>query len=193
MRRQTVQPSDIHFRSLHLSPVHQVQQKCFVAGSALDDDNAFAEHPLQPRKCFPTVLSIGNDLGDHGIELRGDGIAYRHTGVNAHPGAGRKPEPLNRPGGRCETVFRIFGVQPHFNRVTSCPGRFSFQASAASDVNLQLDEVATGRALGHRMFDLQPGIHLHEGEAVAFRLVQEFDSPGVVISRHLAQAHRRLA
>src|ERR1035438_6552000 len=117
----------------------------------------------------------------------------RATAINAHPRAGGKPEPLNRTGSRSETVSRIFGIQPHFDGVTGCPGRVSFQASAACDVNLELDQVAPGGAFGHWMFDLQPGIHLHEREAVAFRLVQEFDGTGVVISRRLAQAHRRLS
>src|ERR1019366_5887206 len=115
-------------------------QKRLVAGSSPDDDNALTEHSLQPRKRFLPVLPVGNDLGDHGVELRWDGIAYCHAGVNAHPRASRKPEPLNRTGSRCEAVFRIFGIQPYFDRVTGCPGRVAFQASAAGEVNLELDQ-----------------------------------------------------
>ena len=183
----------MYFTTLHLGAVQQFQQKCFVAGTALDDDNALAQRPLQPGKRFLPVLAVGDDLGDHRVKLRGDGIAFRYAGVDAHPRPWQNPEPLNHARSRSEAVVRIFGIQPHFNGVTGGSRRFAFQAAAARDVDLEFHQIEPGRAFGHRMFDLQPGVHLHEREAVGFRLVQEFDSAGVVIARCLTQAHRRLA
>ena len=69
----------------------------------------------------------------------------------------------------------------------------SLQAAAARDVDLQLGEVKPGRALGDRMFHLQPRVHLHEREAVTLRLVQELDRARIAIVRALAQPHGRFA
>ena len=165
----------------------------FVTGPALDDDDALAQRPLQTGKRFLPVLAVGDDLGDHRVELRGDGIAFRYSGVNAHARPGQNPEPLDNARSGSKTVVRIFRIQPHLDGMTGGARRFAFQAAAARDVDLKFHEIEPGCAFGHRMFDLQPGVHLHEQEAVDFRFVQELHRAGVVIARRLTQAHRRLA
>ena len=90
-------------------------------------------------------------------------------------------------------VVRIFGIEPHLDGVARSAWRLSLQAPAPRDVNLQLDQIEPRRTFGHGMFDLQPRVHLHKGKTLAFRFVQELHGAGVVVSRRLAQTHRRLA
>src|ERR1019366_8532727 len=107
------------------------------------------------------------------MESNSDGMASpsRHAGVNAHPMRWRNSEARNRARRGSKVVVRIFRIQPHFNGVTGGARRFAFQEAAAGNVNLKSHEIESGGAFGHRMFDLQAGVHLHEREAVDFRLV----------------------
>ena len=57
------------------------------------------------------------------------------------------------------------------------------------DVELQLDEVESGRQLRDGMFDLQAGVDLEEGEALVRRLVEELDGSGVGVAGERGQAH----
>ena len=68
------------------------------------------------------------------------------------------------PGRRHEFPGRIFGIDPRFeawppSHDLLLPQRQSF---ACSDAQLPFDEIESGDAFGHRMFDLQPRIHLDE-------------------------------
>ena len=183
----------MHFSTLHLRAIQQFQQERFIAGAAFNDNDTLAQRPLQPGKRFLSVLSVGDDLGDHRIELCGDRIAFRHAGVNPHSRPGQDPEPLDRARGGRKTVVGILSIQPYFDGVAGGPRWFAFQVSAARDVNLQLDQIEPGGAFGHRMLDLQPRVHLHEKESPLFRLVQEFHRAGVAVARGLAQAYRCFA
>jgi len=58
-------------------------------------------------------------------------------------------------------------------------------------VELQLDQVEPGRHLGHRVLDLQPGVHLKEGEGARRRPVQELDRTGVAVPGSGGQGDRR--
>ncbi len=136
-------------------------------------------------------LTVGDDLGDHRVEIRRYNITHCNTGVNAHTGSGRKPEPFNQSRCRCEPVLRIFGVQANFNGVAVRCWRLAFQPLASGNLNLQLHQVQSGRTFGDGMLDLQPGVHLHEQETLARWLVQELDCAGVPIAGHLAQPNRR--
>src|SRR5208282_798643 len=188
-----VQPSVMHFSTLCLEPVEQFLQKRFVTGSALDDDNALAQGSLQTgNRLFP-VLAVSYDLGDHRVELRWNGFAFRHSGVNAHPWRCRNSEALNNARSRSKAILRIFRIQSHLNGMTGGARRFAFQAATTGNVYLKFYEIDSSRAFGHWMFDLQPGVHFHEREAVDFRLVQEFDRARVAIAGCLTQAHRSLA
>ena len=87
--RQVIEPSIVGFRMLHLGTVQQLQQKRFVAGSALDDDNTLAQRPLQPRKSFFAVLAVGDDLGDHRVEV------WEMASPSATPVSTRTPGPVS--------------------------------------------------------------------------------------------------
>ena len=71
--------------------------------------------------------------------------------------------------------------------------RLSFQSFPAGNLNLQFYQVQSSRAFRDWMFDLQPGIHLHEQEALVCCFVQKLDSSGIPIAGGLAQSNRCLA
>ena len=57
--------------------------------------------------------------------------------------------------------------------------RLAVEAAAPGHLDLQLDQVEPGGQLGHRVLDLEAGVHLHEVEAPGLGRVQELDRAGV--------------
>src|ERR1017187_10639421 len=115
IRRRVVQPTDMHFTSVHLFAVQQFEQKRFVTGPALNDDYALAQCPLEPGERFFPVLTEGDDLGDHRIELGWNRVALCDSSIHSHAGSGHDSEPLNCPGSRSKTVVRVFRAQSHLD------------------------------------------------------------------------------
>ena len=62
----------------------------------------------------------------------------------------------------------ILGIEPRLDRMAVDREILLREAAALArrDAELQFDEIEPGDRLGHRMLDLQPGVHLHEAEAV---------------------------
>jgi hypothetical protein len=65
-----------------------------------------------------------------------------------------------------ELVTGIFGVKPHLDRMS---GKLDVvlnegEGQPRCHVDLKVDEVDPRHALGHRMLDLQPGVHFQEVE-----------------------------
>ena len=58
-------------------------------------------------------------------------------------------------------------------------------------VQLQLHQVEPGRHLGHRMLDLQAGVHLHERRSARARVVEELDRAGVAVAGAQRSGARR--
>ena len=146
-----------------------------LRGAALDHNDAFAQHSLQPRQRFFAALPKGDDLGDHRVEFRRDESPTATPVSIRTPGPVAILKPLDQARGRRKSVLRILGVQPHFDGVTDGARLCRLQTPTACNMNLQLDQVEPGGAFGHRVFDLQAGIHLHEHESLACGLVEELD------------------
>ncbi len=66
------------------------------------------------------------------------------------------------------------------------------QRLAGGDANLRLDQVDAGDHLGHRMLDLNAGVHFDEVE-IARLIDDEFDGAGVGVAGRLDQPHGRFA
>lgn len=68
----------------------------------------------------------------------------------------------------------VFGAQPHFDGMAVETNLLlrQRQGFAARHANLPFDQIKARQCLGHRMLDLQSGIHLHQIELPAFD--QEF-------------------
>ena len=98
------------------------------------------------------------------------------------------------PGGRQEAGGRILRVQAGLDRVSreSDLGLVDVQRLAGGDPQLIGHQVAAGDRLGHRMLDLQPGVHLQEVEAT--RVVeQELDRARALVADGGRHGQRGLA
>ena len=121
-------------------------------------------------------------------------------GVGVAPeGHVRRPaRDLQRPGGRQEIGVRVLGADARLDRVAVDLQVVLGQRHrlAGGHAQLPLDEVQPGDRLGHRVLDLQPGVHLHEVEAqiaVVALLGDEFDGAGADVADRLGRRHRRRA
>ena len=95
-----------------------------------------------------------------------------------------------------KSVRRILGVEPGLDRVARERELLLAlrQGLAPGDPELPLDQVGAGHELGHRMLDLEAGVHLHEVEALRVEPVRdvgdELDRAGADIADRRGRAHR---
>ena len=123
-----------------------------------------------------------HDLGDEGIEARVRGVSRVAARVHAHPGAGRRLEPVDDAARRAHRPVRLKGleVHPRLHREAPAGDAVSFpgERPAPREFELEPHEVDPRELLGHRVLDLDPRIGLDEVRAA--RLVhQELERPEV--------------
>ena len=112
--------------------------------------------------------------------------------------AGRRRQRTMRPDCGRKPCARILGAQPRLDRVAAAlEARERFvlrqrQRLAGGDAQLPLDQVDAEQRLGHRVLDLQPGVHLDEAE-VARRVEQELDRAGAAVADRARDRDRDLA
>ena len=84
--------------------------------------------------------------------------------------------------GRGGEGLRVLGVDPAFDRVAAELDVLLAQGQrmAVGDADLLADQIEAGDRLGHRMLDLQPGVHLDEVEFAV--LPEELDRAGAAIA-----------
>jgi hypothetical protein len=141
------------------------------------------------------IVAVDDQLGDHRVVERRDLIALAHAGVHAHRGAFRRRAQMDEATDRRqEPALGILGVDPRLDRMAAdceCVLR-ERQSLAGRDAQLPLHQVDAGDHLGHRMLDLQPGVHLHEVER-AVLLGDELDGAGADVADRLGRGDRGLA
>ena len=109
-----------------------------------------------------------------------------------------RPVSHQSPGPRQEPAIRVLGIDSRFDRpaVELHVVLGELQFLARGDVDHLLDQVEAGHLLGHRMLDLQPGVHLEEVEALARRVGavdDQLDRARRIISDRPRQRDRLLA
>ena len=161
-----------------LGLVEQVEDERLVRGTALDDDRRLPHRAAQPGQGLVTVTTVGDDLGDHRVEVRGDRVALCDTGVDADAGTRRQLEVGDAPGRRREVAVGVLGVEPGLDGVADLVGPVAGEPAPGGDVQLQPHEVGAGDHLGDRVLDLQAGVHLEEGEEAVARVVEELHGAG---------------
>ena len=149
------------------------------------------ERAVQPGQRLVAVAAGGDHLGDHRVELGRDHVALGDAGVDPDARPDRQDHRLDRARRRGEVALRVLGVEAGLDRVAVGRRRVALEATAGRDVELQLDEVESGRQLGDRMLDLEPGVHLEERELLLLRLVEELDRAGVRVAGERGEAARR--
>ena len=86
-------------------------QKLDVIGET--DDRIFVERQCQPLQRLLATLTMHNELGNHRVIVRRDGVALAHTGVDAHIGIERRrSQQIDHAQRRQKLIARIFGVHP---------------------------------------------------------------------------------
>ena len=119
----------------------------------------------------------GDQLGDHRIVEHRDLAALGDAVVDADAARflvllGRRAIADQPPGARQEAAIRVLGIDPGLDRpaVELHIVLRERQLLARRDPDHLLDQIEAGDLLGHRMLDLQPGVHLEEVEALAGRV-----------------------
>nr|GEU28319.1 conserved hypothetical protein [Tanacetum cinerariifolium] len=155
------------------------------------------------------LLAVGaphDQLGDHGIVVRRDGVAGAHAGVDAH--ASRRigiASELERHGSRQaqvaqgadrrqKTLVGIFSVDARLDRMT-VDGQVMLQLGqrlAGGHAQLPFHQVGAGDHFGDRVFHLQARVHLHEVER-AVLVGDEFHGAGAHVTDRARGRHCRLA
>ena len=159
-----VDPAGVGAPVDHLGLVEQVEHEALVGRAALDDHGGLGHGPAQPGQRLVPGPPVRDDLGDHRVEVGGDGVAFADTGVDADARAGGQPQQRDPPWRGGEVAVRVLGVEPGLDRVADLDGALALEPATGGDVQLGLDQVDVGRDLGDRVLDLQPGVDLEEGE-----------------------------
>jgi hypothetical protein len=112
-----VDPAGVGGRVDHLGRVQQVEHEALVGGAALDDHHRLGHRAAQPAEGLGPVLAVGDDLGDHRVEVGGDRVALADPGVDADARAGGQRQPGDAAGGGREVAVGVLGVEPRLDGV----------------------------------------------------------------------------
>ena len=95
----------------------QVEHEALVAGAALDHHGRLGHGAAQPGQRLLAGAAVGDDLGDHRVEVGRDGVALGDPGVDADARARRQVEPDDAARGRREVAVGVLGVEPGLDGV----------------------------------------------------------------------------
>src|SRR5690606_32825016 len=157
-------------------------------------------------------LAPGDQLGDHGVIEDGYLAAVIDAVIDAHtvdsaaavcraviaPARNGRTIACEPPRRGQEAAIGIFCIHPVLDRpaVDLDIVLLHGERFARGDADHLLDEIYSGDRLGHRVFDLQAGVHLEEVEALARRVGarhDELDGACAVIADRPCERHALLA
>ena len=140
-------------------------------------DDQLVERAAQAGERELAVAAVHDQLADQAVVVGRDRVAVVDGAVHADAEAARRVVGAD-PAGRGLEVRQLLGVDPALDRVA---GRHQLvlgegHRQAGGDADLLLHEVDVVDRLGHRVLDLQAGVHLDEVELAL--LVEELDRAG---------------
>ena len=150
------------------------------------------------------VLPVHDQLGDHRVVKHRDLTAVLYPRIHPHTvpmrGVGRKHGLRRRrkthqaPGAGQEVAKRVFGVDTAFDgpAVTLDLRLRQWQWLARSDPDHELHQIQPGDTFSHRVFYLEPGVHLQEIKALV-PADHKFHRARALVAHRLGQRHRLLA
>src|SRR6266403_2825676 len=160
----------------------------------LAGDVEIVERATQPIDRRAAVGAIGDELGDQRVVVDADLGTLEHPGVEPDPVPARGPIAQEAADRRQKVARRVLGINPRLDRPAGqldlCLGEGKRLAGRHPDH--QLDEIETGDELGHRMLDLEPGVHLEKVE-IALLVDDELDRAGRTVVDGARQRYRLLA
>ena len=145
------------------------------------------------KRCF-AVRPDDDELRQEGVVAHADLVARADASVDAQPAASGQRASSTRPvAGRkpfqASSAYSLASMAwpASDDLLLFQPERFS-----GRDAQLLGDQIDAGHGLGHRVLDLQPGVHLqeHEGAVVS---EQELGRAGADVARRPGQTKRGLA
>ena len=166
----------------HLGLAEEVEDEALVGGAALDHHGGLGHRATEPGQRLVAGAPVGDDLGDHRVEVGRDGVALTHAGVDTDPRTRRQVEQRDPAGRRREVAIGVLGVEAGLDGVPLLGRLRTFEPATGSDVQLCLDQVEVRRHLGDRVLDLQARVDLEEGERPLARVVEELDRPGADVA-----------
>ena len=157
--------------------MHHIAQELHIGRQAHDVD--LRERFIESSQSFGTRVAVHDQLGDHGVVVRTDGVTLAHAFVNTHTvvRAGKAAAPRLLVGAKCargrqEILVWIFGTDARLNRM-ALYAQISLcyrQSLARRHSQLPFDQIMPRDGLGHWMLHLQTGVHLHEVELHLLRV-----------------------
>ena len=132
-----VDPAGVGAGVDHLGLLQQVKHEALVGGTALDDHGGLAHRAAQPGERLVAVAAIGDDLGDHRVEVAGDSVTLAHASVDADARACGQQQPRDVAGRGGEVAIRVLGVEPRLHGVPGLHRPRAFKPAARGDVQLQ--------------------------------------------------------
>jgi len=151
-------------------------------------DDGFIESALHTGNGCGAVWAYGYQFSDHRIVKRWDGVTA--VDVRVHPDADTAGGvvKIDRAGGGSEIVSGILRIDAEFDGVSQGAKviEFGAEAFAGSDFDLLFDQVDSVDLFGHRMFDLDAGIHF-EKVKVAGIIDEELHRTGVFVLNGLGK------
>src|SRR5256884_1068040 len=154
-------------------------------------DHHFGQRILHARDGGLARVAVGDDLAHQRIVVGRDVVAGVDVAVDADAGTTRGVPQPDRAGGWHEGLG-ILRVDAAFHGMTADlhVALRVRQTLAGGDQQLRLHQIDPGDQLGHRVLDLDAGVHLDEVELVI--LVQELHGAGTTVADRAAGFHTAL-
>ncbi len=188
-----IDPADVDVARDQLGVAQQAVHEGLVGGAVAHDDPCLFQGAAEPGDRLVTVVSEGDDLGDHRVELRRDLVTLLHAGVDPQTRPGGEAEQLDTSRRRGEVAFGILGVDAGLDGMADRGRGLTQQSTAESNMNLKLHQVEPGCHLGDGVFDLEARVDLHEREPTRARFEEELDGSGIPVASGLTEPDRSLA
>ena len=164
---EAVEPAGVDLAGAQLGPAQQLEQEALVGRALVDHHHRVGHRAAQARDRLLARAAVGDDLGQHRVEVRRHRVALGEAGVDADAGAGRQPQQADPAGGGGEAARGVLGVEADLDRVPARRRRIALEPPAGRHVELERDEVGAGHHLGDGVLDLQARVDLHEARTAA--------------------------
>ncbi len=174
-----------------------VDQQVAIRADAVDlrSHEGLRKQPrsLRPGRC------VGDHLGEHRVVVDPHVRSVDDTRIQTDPAAAQDPElgvcsrngdPTHDSRLRLPVVSGIFRIEADLDRMSMHRGRLGIESATGSDMQLQIDQVETGHALGDGVLDLQTGVHLEEVELPRFTGGEELDGARAFVTDGFGGAAR---
>lgn len=147
---------------------------------------------LHQLNSFISVLSIGDQFGNHGVIECGDGIVLSDSGFNSGPiGLLWLFEELQSAVAWQEIVERIFGINSDLNCIALLSDFLLLLGKweATGNQKLPFHKVKSSDHLRNGMLNLKSSVHLHKVMLVGIQIENKFDRSRIVVAHSLGSAH----